>query len=139
VDKITKIGLMLVGLYFTIKGSGYGFWYNSGPGGGFLPMVIGILLIVLSIYSFFRGTTEKFKKLEFLAALKPFSGILLTLAGINLIGFFPSVMLFIPIWLIIVEKYKLQKAVLIDVAVTGVMYSIFSVWLRVPFPSGILF
>ncbi len=138
-DKIIKFSFILVGLYFSLKGKEYGLWVNSGPGGGFLPMLMGVMLIILSIYSLIKGDSEKFKKQEFLAALKPFGGIILTLVGINLIGFFPAVLIFIPVWLIIVEKYKLQKAVLIDLVTVGVMYGIFSVWLRVPFPSGMIF
>lgn len=138
-DKIIKGMFMLVGLYFALKGKEYGLWVNSGPGGGFLPMLMGVSLILLSIYSLFKGDSEKFKKQEFLAALKPFTGILITLLGINFIGFFPSVLIFIPVWLIMIEKYELKKAILIDIVTVGTMYGIFSVWLRVPFPNGMIF
>lgn len=138
-EKTVKLSLLFIGLYALYSSFKYGIWINNGPGGGFVALFIGLILIVLCGYSLLKEKSEFFKINELKKSLIPFTGILLTLLVIKIFGFFVGIGIYILVWLVLIEKYKPIKALVIDLTICVFMYAVFSIWLKVPFPNGIIF
>lgn len=138
-EKTVKLSLLFIGLYALYSSFKYGIWVNNGPGGGFIALFIGVILIVLCGYSLLKEKSEVFKINELKKSLIPFGGILLTLLVIKVFGFFMGIGIYILVWLVLIEKYKPIKALTIDLTICVFMYAVFSIWLKVPFPNGIIF
>lgn len=138
-EKTVKLSLLFIGLYALYSSFKYGIWINNGPGGGFIALFIGLILVVLCGYSLLKEKSEVFKINELKKAMTPFIGIGLTLLIIKIFGFFMGIGIYILVWLVLIEKYKVVKALTIDLVICAFMYAIFSIWLKVPFPNGIIF
>ena len=129
----------ILGVVWAVLGFGtYGFWSaEEGPGAGFFPAIIGCVLVFFSIIEVIKSFGKyavKFDK-EALYIVGSVAGILI----LNfLIGLFPALVIYYIAWLKFVEKYTWKKVILITIIYGGIMYGVFSLWLQVPFPAGIL-
>ncbi len=129
----------ILGIIWVVLGFGtYGFWSaEEGPGAGFFPAIVGCVLVFFSIVEFIKSIGSdavKFDK-EALYLVASVAGILI----LNFfIGLFPALVIYYVAWLKFVEKYPWKKVILITIFYGGIMYGVFSLWLQVPFPTGIL-
>ena len=127
------------------------------PGAGFMPFLCGIALIVLGIVwriqtMIFRSSIKvKYggvPSAEVKAAPLGASRIKLCLAFVvtviyaslfERIGFFPSTLLFMLGWQMVVERQRWLKAIIITILSAVAMYTLFKFLLRVELPSNPLF
>lgn len=144
-DQITGI-VMLV---FSITVA-YASWQmpqrvEFGPGMGFLPFWLAVIMVVLSALLFINASLKKKA-----SAANPFPGFgaLLNvgmvivglgvyIAALEKIGFFISTILFILYLLAVVEKEGWIKSGIISLLATGSLYTIFRVLLEVTLPRNI--
>lgn len=128
----------VLGLVWLIYGlTNYG-WWDEGPGSGFFPSIIGILISGVSIIAFLEG--RKLEPPEYIkASFLPFIAAFVTVGSAMIIGFFPAMFLFLQGWLKLIEKYSWKKSLPISVITTAILYGVFAMWLMVPFPAGLIF
>ena len=89
---------------------------------------------IIELIKSFSSDQVKFDK-EALYIVGSVAGILI----LNfLIGLFPALVIYYVVWLKFIEKYPWKKVILITIVYGGIMYGVFSLWLKVPFPTGIL-
>ncbi|MCQ1059050.1 tripartite tricarboxylate transporter TctB family protein [Photobacterium sp. ZSDE20] len=133
---IPFITLMLgvIWVYFGI--TQFGFWKGTSPGSGFFPAIVGVLISLLSISTLYYGFSEKLAEYN-KTSFYPVIGMLIAIAFAFMFGFFPSLFLFVLLWLKIVESKSLSKCAVIAATNTAALYCIFSLWLSVPFPIGL--
>jgi hypothetical protein len=111
---------------------------NGKPGSGFFPVISGALLLAMSILAII-GEGKKDPPEFFLFHLHPLIAAIGMILLALIIGFFPALVLYAFGWLRWYEKYSWKTSILTTAIATISMYGIFAVWLRVPFPVGILF
>lgn len=136
-DRIISLSIALFAGFWAYQGwFTYGFWEGNTPGAGFLPFIIGVITALLAIVGFFKNGPPSFKveKKNFI----PVIGALLMIASISVLGMILSVLLFIILWLLFVEKFTIKRASILGVSTTLVIYVIFDTVLKVPFPKGII-
>ncbi len=120
----------------------------SEPGTGFMPFVLGIVLIILAGFLFIEASVELkkkpgprpsvwrdvyWKRVVYIILLLVGYAVLLPKAGF-LLGTF-LVMVFL---MKSGESVRWPVAILIGLATALISYMIFGVWLKVSFPRGIL-
>lgn len=129
-----------IGIVFAYLGFiQFGFWVDKkGPQGGFFPAIVAIVLIAISILAFIQAFKEE-KAVYPLANWRVVVGALCTIAASMLIGMIPSVVLYVVLWLRLVEKYTWKKAIIPAIFISVVIIGTFVLWLKVPFPQGIIF
>ncbi len=140
IPAIIPVASIIASIYWIVMGfTKYGFWVRRGPGGGFLPIIGGIIVLVFSILLLLSHRKNKDDKVEFswLAFLAP-AGLLALVLCSYLLGMIISMALYIFLWLFICEKYKWTKSALISFCTVAIIYAIFIVWLSVPMPKGVL-
>jgi len=127
----------LLGLLWVFWGlKNYG-WWEEGPGSGFFPAIIGILLSGISIIAFMEG--RKMAPPAYIpASFHPFMAAIGTILAAMVIGFFPALFLFILGWMRLYEKFPWIKAILTSVITIATVFGVFVLWLRVPFPAGLI-
>ena len=136
---IIFIATAILGVIWVVLGFGtYGFWSaEEGPGAGFFPAIIGCVLVFFSVIECIRsfGRYEvKFDK----DALFVVGSVAFILILNFIVGLLPALLAYYIVWLKCVEKYPWKKVILITLFYGAIMYGIFSLWLQVPFPTGLL-
>ena len=134
--------------------SGYVIWESwqmpqsatFGPGVGFLPLWLGILLAILSIILIISGwsrkLTEQDKKPVFPGG-KALLGVGLVLVGLaayimllEVIGFTADTFLFVTYLMAFVERQTWWRTIATAVITTGGLYTIFEILLKITLPSN---
>lgn len=127
-----------VGALWVIAGLvNYGWWTDGRPTSGFFPVLVGGVLLLVSVFAVIREvrlTPPSYNLYDLYPLLAAVAVVLLAL----LIGFFPALTLYVLLWLKVFEKYRWLFSVLTTAVTAGAMYAIFALWLRVPFPQGLI-
>lgn len=131
------IAVSLVWMYLGI--TKYGLWdAKEGPMSGFFPTIIGGVLLAASVLYLARSFSMEGAKYE-KSAFQLMLAMLVIFAASYLIGFLPTLLLFYVFWLRVMEKMPVRTIVIATVVMTVIVYGTFSLWLKVPFPEGLLF
>ena len=126
--------LGLLWLFYGLKNYG---WWDEGPGSGFFPSIIGVLLSGISIIALLEG--RKLEPPEYIkASYYPLLAAIATVIIAIIIGFFPAMFLFLQGWMRLYEKFSWKKSLPISIMTTALLYGVFAKWLMVPFPAGLI-
>lgn len=130
----------ILSLVFIVVGlKKYGFW-DKQPTPGFFPIIIAVVLLassLLSIVQILRDKDRKeiqYNRNELMVILGGGAVILCT----YLIGLVPSCLIFIFAWLKFVEHASWKVILVIEIVVAAIILGVFSGWLKVRFPVGLL-
>jgi hypothetical protein len=118
-------------------------WKEDGPGAGYFPFYIGMLICISSAVVAFGAvkhaardgkvfvTYEQLKRV--LTVLLPTLGFVI---GVQLVGIYVGSILFIAGFMIWVGKYHWAKSAGIAIAVMAIAFLMFEVWFKVPLFKG---
>ena len=130
----------IVALVFIVVGlKEYGFWEGQ-PTPGFFPIIIAAALLVTSLICLAQLITGKgladvkYNRGEFMVILGGGAIILCT----YLIGLPISCFLYIFLWLRLIEHAPLKDIIIIELVIAFIIIGVFTLWLQVRFPTGLL-
>lgn len=133
-----EIIFIIVGIISVFTGlTKHKFWIEKVPGGGFMPVVIGTLLIILSALIVLKKDQKAKVKLS-KKELIPIIAMIILLILTKVIGLLPSLLIIVLGMLRFVENYSWKNSIIISVVLMSIIYAVFSLWLKVPFPRGII-
>lgn len=131
----------------------YKFWTRNLPGNGFIPVIFSVVLMILSaslVVIEVRKTVKARKNASaeevapeegpdrsWLRALVPIVYSILAIVAFRWLGVVISMFLTAFVWLFWISKIELKKSLSISLILTLIVYGIFVMWLRIPFPRGI--
>ena len=137
---IIPLATIIVSLVFIIVGlKDYGFW-NAQPTPGFFPIIIAVVLLASSIACFFQVARDKdsadvkYNRNERMVMLGAAGIILCTF----LIGLVPSCLIYILLWLKLVEHAPWKVVITIEIIMAAIILGVFTAWLQIRFPMGLL-
>jgi len=143
VELVVALTLFALGALVAYKswqlGAG---WQDDGPGAGYFPFYIGLLICVSSAMVAFRAVRTGGEGKVFVthAQLKLVMTVLLPslayVVAVQFLGLYVGSVLFIAAFMVWVGKYAWPKSVLIAVAVMAVAFLMFEVWFKVPLFKG---
>lgn len=139
---IEIVGVLASLLYIGFGLGVYGWWKGISIGSGFMPTVIGALMLLFSLLMLFSKLKkyragQRAEKLN-VKMLLPFAAMLLILVANWLFGMLLACAVAAFLWLKFIEKYSYLKSAIATVILFAFVYGIFRLWLKVPFPTGIL-
>lgn len=139
-DRLISLLCMLVGGFWAYKGLfTYGIWVDKGPGGGFLPVTIGGLVIILCLAQLRRSFKAPYQKIHISSRLLiPIITCIASVILTEFLGLIVTMTLMTIFWLKIIEKYSLLKSTITGVLTGVFLYGVFTVWLQVIFPKGFI-
>jgi hypothetical protein len=135
---IMELIFIFIGLVSIYLGyAEYEFWIKTVPGGGFMPILAGGLIVLISLMVIFDK--KKAQKIKIVGkAFYPVAAVLITIALNVVVGVLPAITFMVFGWLKWIEKYNYKKSIITAIITSACAYGIFWVWLRVPFPTGLL-
>ena len=145
-DRIAGAALLVLAVAFAFGAlKNYAYWGENGPGPAFLPAWLGGVMAVLAglllagaLRSRERGETwlprgEGRRRVGLVLAVTLALVLLLDLLGMVL-----GTMLFMIVLLRLLDRHPWPLTVAVAVATAGVNFLVFTYWLRVPMPVGLL-
>ncbi|MBS7526359.1 tripartite tricarboxylate transporter TctB family protein [Fusibacter paucivorans] len=137
--QIVPLAAITLAIIFLIVGiTDLGFWDDSnGPMPGFFPVIMGIIMIIASLLALYQSKSETkatYRAEDFLVIL----GAALLIAASFLIGLIPSALLYVVLWLKIIEKETWLTTFKVLLVIGTIVIGVFVLWLEVPFPKGII-
>lgn len=118
----------------------YGLWDKGAgcPADGLFPVIIGAMLLIASLINMISSFKEEAVTFE-KKALILLAALVLIYAFTKYIGFLPALFIFYVLWLLFFAKVGWKNTVIAAIVMFSIVYFAFSVWLKIPFPTGIFF
>ncbi|NLI90089.1 MAG: tripartite tricarboxylate transporter TctB family protein [Epulopiscium sp.] len=136
--KGVSVGFILAGVYWIVMSFSYGLWVMNGPGGGFMPLIGGILAVIFGIAVLIEAIKEGTSPSFDFKVLIPVGALLAVIILSKLIGLILSIAVYLFIWLKFYEKESTKLTILVTILCPLACYLIFVMWLKAPLPRGIL-
>ena len=121
----TALGLPYVGDY--------------APGSGFLPLWLGVCLLVLSaihVVASVRAPVATAPAGNWRKVMAVTIGLIVCVAVIESLGFVVAVAIYLLFLLRFVEKESWRTSLSLSVGTVAVLFALFRLWLHVPLPKG---
>jgi hypothetical protein len=145
-DRVGAVLLLLFGVWFAaVAAQNYTYWSATGPGSGFFPFWLGLVMAALAALLLVRAVRETEPgptwaprgrgAVRFLGIL---GGSVVFVVLMPWLGMAVTTVLFLVGILRLLERHSWPAAVGIAVATAAANWAVFTWWLRVPFPPGVL-
>ncbi len=144
VGAVVAIGVLIFGLVvlFGARALGSG-WTSDGPGSGYFPFWIGVILCVAGIGTFYQAVFGKLKNTEIFVDSEQFKRVMQVLVPaviyvgvVQLIGLYVASVIYIAGFMVMLGHYSWKRSILVSVAVVVLFFFMFEVWFKVPLFKG---
>jgi len=144
VDLVVAGIILLLGLLVAWDSTRLGAsWGSDGPGPGYFPFYIGLLLCVSSLVIGAQACmklardrhvfVERGQLRQVLVILLPSTAYVL---GVQLIGIYVSSAVFIVLFMRYVGRYSWARGLAVGVGVSATSFVLFEIWFTIPLPKG---
>lgn len=146
VEAVVAAILLIIGIVTIVESRRLGAgWTSDGPGAGYFPFYIGLILVVSALGILYQSLIGKHRNTAvFVDAvqLKRVLSVLLPAAlyvlAVTFLGLYVASASYIALFMIVLGKYSWAKAVIAALVVTTVFFLMFEVWFKVPLFKGAL-
>jgi hypothetical protein len=144
VEAVVACVLLLLGLVVVYDSQRIGArWAADGPGAGYFPFYLGIILVISSagiLYQCLRGKNKNIRlfvdRTQFTRVMAVLIPALFYVLAIELVGIYVASAVYIALFMIMLGKYPWIKSVITGLAVNAVLFVMFEVWFKVPLYKG---
>lgn len=144
VEAVVAALLLLLGIVVVISswelGAG---WTTDGPGSGYFPFYIGIVICISGAGTLFQALFGKNKNTEVFVDGEQLKRVLQVLVpaaiyvgAIQVFGIYVSSAVYIALFMVFLGKFSPLKAVIAAFGVNAVFFLMFEVWFKVPLFKG---
>lgn len=144
VETIVALCILVMGIV-VIQGSralGSG-WTSDGPGSGYFPFYIGVLLCIAGVGIIYQALFGKNKNTEVFVDSEQLKRVLSVLlpalvyvGAVQFVGLYVASAVYIALFMIILGKYSWLKSVIVALGVVVLFFLMFEVWFKVPLFKG---
>ena len=120
-------------------------WMSDGPGAGYFPFYIGVILCVSGAGILYQSLLGKKRNTEIFVDGEQIRRVLVVLipaaiyvGAIQLLGLYVASTIYIAGFMIILGKFSKVKSIFIAVAISVIFFLMFEVWFKVPLFKGAL-
>ena len=118
-------------------------WTSDGPGAGYFPFYIGLILCIAAAGVAFQTVVGKDKNGEVFVdrtqlkqVLAVFLPALVYVGAVQFLGLYVASAIYIALFMVVLGKFSLLKSALTALVVTVVFFLMFEVWFKVPLFKG---
>ena len=145
-DRVAGAALLALAVAFSAGAlKEYAYWGENGPGSAFLPFWLGVVMAVLALLLLVGALRERdpgedwLPRGEGLRRLAWVLGITIALvASLNIVGMIVGTAFFLIVLLRLLDRQSWPVTVGVALATAGFIFLVFTQWLRVPLPVGLL-
>jgi Tripartite tricarboxylate transporter TctB family len=144
VEAIVALGILILGIV-VIQGSwslGSG-WTSDGPGAGYFPFWIGVILCISALGVFYQAVLSKNRNTEIFVDSEQLRRVLSVLIPaavyvgvVQLIGLYVASAIYIAAFMIFLGNYSRIKSVVVALSIMVLFFFMFEVWFKVPLFKG---
>jgi hypothetical protein len=146
VDAVVAAVLFAVGAVVVVQARALGAgWTSDGPGSGYFPFYIGLILCIASAGILYQAVASKKRdtgafvdREQFVRVLSVFVPAIFFVVAITFVGIYIASAVYIAVFMVVLGKYPAWKAALIGVLVSAAFFAMFEVWFKVPLYKGTL-
>jgi Tripartite tricarboxylate transporter TctB family len=146
IDAVVAVLLFILGTVVVLEARRLGAgWSSDGPGAGYFPFYIGLIICISSLGILYQATLSKAKDTDGFATqgqIKLVASVLLPamvyVLAINFLGIYLASAIYIAAFMIILGKYSPLKSIVTGVLVNALFFMMFEVWFKVPLFKGSL-
>jgi Tripartite tricarboxylate transporter TctB family len=146
VDAVVAIILLAIGSLVIYESQRLGAgWTSDGPGSGYFPFYIGLIMCISSVGILFQALVSKSKDTGTFATVqqtKQVASVLIPAALYVLVttflGLYLASAIYIALFMIILGKYSAVRSLAVGVGVSVYFFMMFEVWFKVPLYKGTL-
>jgi hypothetical protein len=120
-------------------------WTTDGPGAGYFPFYIGVILCVSGAGILYQSLFGKKRNTEIFVDGEQIKRVLAVLipaavyiAAIQLVGLYIASAVYIAGFMVILGKYNKAKSIALGLAIAVIFFLMFEVWFKVPLHKGYL-
>lgn len=118
-------------------------WTSDGPGAGYFPFYIGVLLCVSGVGIMYQALLGKGRNTDVFVDSEQLKRVLSVLipaliyvGAVQFIGLYVASAIYIALFMIILGKYSWIKSVIVALSVVVLFFFMFEVWFKVPLFKG---
>jgi hypothetical protein len=118
-------------------------WTSDGPGAGYFPFYIGILLCIAGLGVMYQSLFGKNKNTDIFVdneqlklVLSVFIPACVYVLAVQFLGMYVASAIYIALFMIILGKFSKVKSILTALAVMVLFFLMFEVWFKVPLFKG---
>ena len=118
-------------------------WGDDGPGAGYFPFYVGLIMLVASLGTIVRTLASatpdlsNFVERDQLAlVLKVLVPTIVYVVAIDFLGIYVASAIFIAFFMMWLGKYPIVRVAPIAILVPIAMFLMFEIWFKVPLPKG---
>ena len=146
VDAVVAAVLFCLGAVVIVQARALGAeWTTDGPGSGYFPFYIGIVLCIASAGIFWQAVVSKKRdtaafvdREQFARVMSVFLPAIVYIFCIVFVGIYVASAIYIAAFMIVLGKYPVLKSAVIGVVVSALFFMMFEVWFKVPLYKGTL-
>jgi hypothetical protein len=145
VEAIIACAILVMGLVviFGSRTLGSG-WTSDGPGAGYFPFYIGLILCVSGAGTLYQALFGKNKNTEVFVdghqirrVLSVFIPACIYVLAVQFIGLYVASAIYIALFMIILGEFSPVKSIITALVVTVLFFFMFEVWFKVPLFKGL--
>jgi hypothetical protein len=118
-------------------------WTSDGPGSGYFPFYIGLILCISGVGTFYQALFSKNKNTEVFVdgvqlrrVLSVFLPALVYVLAVQFLGLYVASAVYIALFMIILGNYSKVKSIIVSLCVVVLFFLMFEVWFKVPLYKG---
>jgi hypothetical protein len=144
VEAVVAFLVLLLGVV-VLQGSwklGSG-WTSDGPGPGYFPFYIGIILCIAgagtmlqAIFSKSRDTEIFVDRVQLRRVLSVLIPAVFYVIAVQLIGMYVASAIYIALFMIVLGNYSRVKSIVTAIVINALFFMMFEVWFKVPLFKG---
>ncbi|MDH4289141.1 MAG: tripartite tricarboxylate transporter TctB family protein [Aquincola sp.] len=146
VDAIVAAIIFIIGAVVVFEARRLGAtWTSDGPGAGYFPFYIGLILCVSSLGILYQATVGKGRDTDAFVdrvQLRRVASVLLPATvyvfAIWLLGIYVASAVYVALFMIILGKYQPVRSVVLGIVINAFFFVMFEVWFKVPLYKGVL-
>jgi Tripartite tricarboxylate transporter TctB family len=144
VDAVVAVVMLIVGAVVVFEANRLGSsWTTDGPGSGYFPFYIGLILVICSLGILFQSTMGKGKdtgtfvdREQLGRVTSVFVPAVVYVLVTQFLGLYVASAIYITLFMVILGKYSWLKSGLLGVGVMAFFFVMFEVWFKVPLYKG---
>jgi Tripartite tricarboxylate transporter TctB family len=118
-------------------------WTSDGPGAGYFPFYVGLLICIAGVGIFVQTLFAKNKGAEAFVdreqlkrVLSVFIPAMVYVGAVQVLGLYVASAVYIALFMVILGKYTWLKSIIISLSVIVLFFLMFEVWFKVPLFKG---
>ena len=120
-------------------------WTSDGPGSGYFPFYIGVILGISALGILYQATIGKnpdtgvfVDRVQLKRVASVFLPALVYVLAIMFLGIYVASAIYITLFMIVLGEYPPVRSVVLGIAVNAFFFVLFEVWFKVPLFKGSL-